>query len=171
MRECIQTVTSELDRLPKGSEFAVLLAGDNVQTLVPLQSVNPDACARAIQALRTARFDGGMDNVPALVSAWELAAERPSSAILWIHGPQPSMFTSIDALTQRWERRPDGPRLFSLEAIPGDNAPLRALDWTPRPQRSTPRHADGRHDTPACRLERYAATAHSAGTGGRRALA
>ncbi|MHB9026926.1 MAG: VIT domain-containing protein [Armatimonadota bacterium] len=131
MRESIPALIRGLESLPTGREFAVLLAGDNVHTVMPLQTVSPAACASTMKALQAARFDGGMDNVLALVSAWELAARHPSSAILWIHGPQPSTFASIDGLTQRWERRPDGPRLFALEAIAGDNAPLRALDRMP----------------------------------------
>ena len=131
MRESIPAVARGLEGLPPGSEFAVLLASDHLQTLIPLQAVTPASRAQAGKVLGAVHLDGGMDNVPALASAWESAAGNPSSAILWIHGPQPLMFASIDGLTQRWERRPNGPRLFSLEAVAGDNAPLRALDWTP----------------------------------------
>ncbi|MHB0935270.1 MAG: VIT domain-containing protein [Armatimonadota bacterium] len=128
MHDSLPAIGSTLDSLPRGSEFAVLAAGDDVQVLAPLQAVTPEACARTAEELRAYRCTGGADNVPALAQAWDLARERPGGAILWIHGPQPLLLDVIGELQQRWERDPDGPRLYALEAVAGDNAPLRELD-------------------------------------------
>jgi hypothetical protein len=128
MQDSIPAIGSALASLPPGSEFAVLAAGDAVQEVAPVQAVTPDACARAAWQLRQFRCIGGTDNVPALVKAWDLASARPGGVILWVHGPQPLLLESISELQQRWERRTDGPRLYALEAVAGDNAPLRELD-------------------------------------------
>jgi hypothetical protein len=102
------------------TDGAVLLASDTVKTLVPLGAWNETAAKRLTRALSTAHFDGGMENVPALIAAWELAAHQPHSAILWIHGPQP-LSRGAEELAQRFTRRPDGPRLYTLQVHPGPN--------------------------------------------------
>ena len=78
--------------------------------------------------LRFARFDGGADNAPALLKAWDLAAEKPGiNAIVWIHSPQPMMLTSIDELRQRWQR-PYGPTLYSVQTSSGSDEIEKRLD-------------------------------------------
>jgi hypothetical protein len=72
-------------------------------------------------------FVGGQDNLPALEAAWD-EAERKGAVIVWIHGPQPVALSPADALLQRWERRPDGPRLVAFALAPGANRVLEALD-------------------------------------------
>lgn len=75
---------------------------------------------------------GGIDNIPALVEAWDLAASVEHGVILWIHGPQPVALSSPDALVQRWRRRPDGPRLIDVPAILGGrNHVLESIDSIP----------------------------------------
>ena len=128
MQESFPAIGNTLASLPRESEFTVLAAGDDVQVLAPLQAVTPETCARAAEALRAYRCTGGADNVPALVKAWDLARTASGGAILWIHGPQPLLLDDIGELQQRWERDPGGPRLYALEAVAGDNAPLRELD-------------------------------------------
>jgi hypothetical protein len=34
------------------------------------------------------------------------------AVVVWIHGPQPVALSSVEPLRQRWERRPEGPRLL-----------------------------------------------------------
>jgi len=66
------------------------------------------------------KFAGGVDNFPALLKAWDLAAEKPgNNAIVWIHGPQLLQFQPMEELRQRWERRPYGPLLYSVQTSPG----------------------------------------------------
>ena len=62
--------------------------------------------------LDNAVFSGGADNVPALLKAWGLAAEKPgNNAIVWVHSPQLLQIQSTDALRQLWESGPYGPAL------------------------------------------------------------
>jgi hypothetical protein len=78
--------------------------------------------------LRFAKFDGGADNAPALLKAWDLAAEKPgNNAIVWIHNPQPMMLASIEELRQRWQR-PYGPKLYSVQTSSGSDEIEKQLD-------------------------------------------
>lgn len=43
----------------------------------------------ALAELAHEKFEGGKDNGPALREILETASETPSSAVLWLHGPQP----------------------------------------------------------------------------------
>jgi len=65
--------------------------------------------------------------VPALEAAWD-EAERRGGVVVWIHGPQPVGLAPTDALLQRWERNPGGPRLVAFALAPGANRVLEALD-------------------------------------------
>ena len=79
--------------------------------------------------LNRAEFGGGADNAPALVKAWELAAEKPGhNVIVWIHSPQLVELGSVDDLRQRWERRPYGPVLYSVQTRPGSDVLEQKLD-------------------------------------------
>jgi hypothetical protein len=81
--------------------------------------------------LGSARFGGGADNTPALVKAWDLAAEKPgNNAIVWIHAPQRLQLHSVWDLTHRWERSPYGPTLYSLQAVSGSDVIEKTLDGT-----------------------------------------
>jgi hypothetical protein len=76
-------------------------------------------------------FAGGRDNLPALVRAWDRAAASPRSAVLWIHGPQPVLLNTTDALRQRYERRPEGPPIHAFQTRGGPNRIMENLDALP----------------------------------------
>ena len=77
----------------------------------------------------SANFEGGADNLPALLYAWDLAASKPgNNAIVWVHGPQPVEFYSVEELRQRWERRPYGPTLYSVQTKIGSDELEKKLD-------------------------------------------
>jgi Vault protein inter-alpha-trypsin domain len=79
--------------------------------------------------LSSAKFVGGADNVPALLKAWDLAAMKAGfNAIVWIHSPQPLQLLSIEELRQRWERRPYGPSLYSIQIGTGSDEIEKKLD-------------------------------------------
>lgn len=81
------------------------------------------------EALRSFETRGGQDNVPALLRAWNLAAQWPGSAIVWIHAPQPMLLDSTEPLTQALERAGhDSPHIFELQAEPGPDRILEKLD-------------------------------------------
>jgi hypothetical protein len=58
--------------------------------------------------------------------------------VLWVHGPQPVLLGGVEGLLQRYERRPDGPRLLMTQASVGPNRICEALD-VPGPFATLPR--------------------------------
>jgi hypothetical protein len=71
--------------------------------------------------------------MPALVRAWDLAADQAPSAIVWIHGPQPLLLEDAEALRQRFQWRAMGtgtntPALYVLQTQPGPNRILEKLN-------------------------------------------
>lgn len=119
---------SAIERLPAGTEVAVLLAADTVVTLLPPTVFEAAKTASLRDQLIAWRPVGGQDNVPALVEAWDLAAQKPGGVIVWIHGPQPVLLSAVDALRQAYERRPGGPILYELQTVSGPNRVLENLD-------------------------------------------
>ncbi len=94
-----------------GPSPIVLLAGDEVEEIQPGD-------------LRSDRFRGGMDSLPALVAAWD----RTRGRVLWVHAAQPALLSSVGPLEERCDRRPDGPALVSLAIAPGPDHVLDDLD-------------------------------------------
>ena len=79
--------------------------------------------------LESANFGGGADNTPALLKAWDLAAETPgNNVIVWVHGPQLMQLEPIEYLKQRWETRPFGPVLYSVRTTAGSDEIEKRLD-------------------------------------------
>ena len=121
------------------TDLRLLTASDSAEiSASPASPRGANSRDDAIRQLRQINPVGGQDNVPALVRAWDLAAERPGSAILWIHGPQPIEMQSVEALRQDWERRPGGPVLYEIQTGTGPNRVLEKLDGV-RAVRSVPR--------------------------------
>ena len=100
-------IGSALDRLPANIGFALLAARDGCEEIIPLQKGTTNLHGGA--ALMKLRSGGGHDNVPALIRAWELAAQAKAGVIVWVHGPQPILLDSVEELRQRFERRANSP--------------------------------------------------------------
>lgn len=103
-------------------EAAYAAADDQV-----LEWSGADAASKLI-ALKT---EGGQDNVPALVRGWDAAAAK-GGAVIWVHGPLPVALTTSEELRQRWERRPEGPRIYDFTVGGGANAVAAGLDGLSR---------------------------------------
>jgi hypothetical protein len=110
--------------LPVGTRVKLVVAGDAVDRVDLPVGAYATTMRETVRALR---FEGGIDNAPALEAAWEVADAQPGGAILWLHGPQP-IAANVEGLQQRWQRRPDSPRLYDLQVIPGKNTVLEGLD-------------------------------------------
>lgn len=120
-------IAAALAQFPAGIELGYFPASD--MTPPAPGAMTPAKAAAAVKALD---FTGGQDNLAALENAWDWAAGGSSmgsaGAILWIHGPQPVLLRSIEPLLQRRQRQPGRVRLYPLEAVPGPNKVLEALD-------------------------------------------
>jgi hypothetical protein len=117
--------------LPVKSDITVLLAGDQVSELWrESKGVSPEW-------LDGAAFEGGCDNVPALVDAWTFASAEPDSAILWLHATQPVELSGGEELLQKWQRLPDYPLLYDMQFDDGPNTVAALLNGLPAIRRIT----------------------------------
>lgn len=118
MQPHLTELADSIQRLPQGIELVALVSDDEVTAL-------NGAVAEKIRRLKPV---GGNDNLSALNQAWDLAAQKPDSVILWIHESKPVLLGNADDLRQRWERRPDNPQLFDLPISGGANRITEKLD-------------------------------------------
>lgn len=87
----------------------------------------------SLKLLEQEKFWGGADNTLALQRAVRTAREDGRGTIVWIHGPQPILLTSIDEVNRELKQSPDVV-LWSLQLAPGRNAVLENLNLTTRVQ-------------------------------------
>ena len=126
MEAYYQAISAALAHLPSNVDFALLLARDGCEELIPLQKGSAELYGGS--ALRNLRTTGGHDNIPALVRAWEMAAGAKAGTVVWVHGPQPVVLDSAEELRQRCERSSTPPRLLAVQTQPGPNRVLERLD-------------------------------------------
>jgi len=146
MRESIPAIAEALQKLPTGIEFGLLLAADQIKMFSSrVQNGSETLYRQAATWLKTADYVGGQDNIRALLRAWELAAKKSDSMIVWIHGPAPILLTAVEILAQKWERRPDNPKLYEIQMRRGPNRIIPKLDGMSAIQ-SVPRLGTPAHD-------------------------
>lgn len=117
-----------LKTLPPNVEVKLLPAGGNGlydEGGSQLRSGKPEEIAGLSEKIANG---GGADNVAALVKAWDVAAEGPHGAVVWVHGPQPLLLRPVEELRQRWERRPDGAMLYAVQTEVGPDRVSEKLD-------------------------------------------
>jgi hypothetical protein len=78
------------------------------------------------------RFVGGQDNLPALMRAYQIAAEERVEAVVWLHGVQPIRFDSQNALEQRVKYGVHKPALVVVDLVGGSNRVLEQLSKASR---------------------------------------
>lgn len=129
MVEPLAELAEVLEKLGGTNEWAVIVAGDEPLWLSPGPAMGEGALplAGAAAALRSLDCRGGHDNLPALLSAWDWAAEA-GGLVVWIHGALPVELTSPESLRQRLERDGVGTRLVTLPVSHGPNRILERLD-------------------------------------------
>lgn len=128
MYKWVSHVEAAVKSLPPKFDVKLVLADADMidgSTVKDLAS-SPD---EIYSALSYANFAGGADNMPALLKAWDLAAEKPgNNAIVWIHDPQLLLTLSPEQLARRWRDRLYGPTLYSVQATRGADEIEKALD-------------------------------------------
>ena len=129
MQPWAQPVAEALAAFPPEIELTMIHAGrDKVEVFEPNPVQGEQARNLISTKLPSLSFKGGCDNTEALDQAWDSASGKSDSVILWIHGPQPVLLGNPEILIQKWERRPDGPKLLSLQVIPGPDKLMEKLD-------------------------------------------
>jgi hypothetical protein len=143
MKSYLTAITEGLGQMAESRPVTVLYAGDETKTI---DSSSTSALRRGLQRQE---YAGGLDNVDALVQAWEAASRGKGGSILWLHLPKPVVFDSLAPLIQSYERRPNGPPLFVFPMGIGPNRVLERLNGF-APMRQISRSGSVRED-----LERW----------------
>ena len=125
-------IAADIAKLPPSCRFALLRAGDQVTELAPMRAATAANLRKAADAIENAEYCGGIDNRPALLRAYKMAA-CGRSAIIWIHGPQPFAFdTRTQRLLNLYHNRSNAPALYAVAASDGRNGALADLETTGR---------------------------------------
>lgn len=117
MKEFQNEIAGAIRNISGGAETALVLTGGNGfnrETAAPNAFVG--SAGDIASKIENAEFGGGTDAVEALAKAWELAQERPESAIVWVHSAQPVELAAPGDLQQMWTRRAGSPVLYSLQS-------------------------------------------------------
>ncbi|MEN6309138.1 MAG: VIT domain-containing protein [Anaerohalosphaeraceae bacterium] len=127
MQDYMQQIADAIRDIPARCPIHLMIAGDAiVQKEFPAR---PDGNLSSVSdEIRTITCAGGIDNVPALAAAWDIASASGKSAIVWIHSLQPQIFEGTESLQQAWSRRPSGPKLVELQVRAGMNRVLEELE-------------------------------------------
>jgi len=124
MEDLSEQIAAAVKSIPPGFDVKMVMADANGDDSNVASGVDTIA-----NAIRTATYAGGADNVPALLRAWDLASEKPgNNAIVWVHRPQLIQMYATEELRQRWERRPYGPLLYSIQTESGPDVVIKKLD-------------------------------------------
>jgi hypothetical protein len=83
MKSHVKELIAALQNMPANVKTSVLLPTDG-------QQMEPVDLKQGIAMIEKAKFDGGKDNLQAVIKAAEAAGETHHGAVLWVHGPQPS---------------------------------------------------------------------------------
>ena len=129
MHKWVPHLQNAVASLPRDFDVKMIPGDAEIVDGLNLVKYNSDNPADIESALRGVNFVGGADNLPGLVKAWDLAAEKPgNNAIVWIHDPQRILIRPAEELKQRWNNRPYGPTLYSVQATRGADEIEKALD-------------------------------------------
>ncbi len=116
-----KTIVRLLPKLPHHMELKVLIASDEVLDISGSKPAKASSDYSFIEdKILAHHFEGGQDNIPALVAAMDMAGTE-NSVIIWIHGPQPVILSSPENLAQYWERYLNPPLLYDLQTDNGPN--------------------------------------------------
>jgi hypothetical protein len=127
-REAGRALVSALDRVPAGLRVGLVVA-DQAERSVPIAPWSSEQRERVAEAIEGSDFEGGEDNVPALVKALD-ALPGSNGAILWVHGPQPLAFRGSASRLEQWlQRAPNAPRLLRYQHQAGRAFVLPGLRW------------------------------------------
>ncbi|MGA1869596.1 MAG: VIT domain-containing protein [bacterium] len=129
MKESMSDIADALIHVPAGIDFGVIVASDSIIELTDgIQPADLQQLRMNADKIRKIKCRGGCDNIPSLSRAWEMAAERPKSTIVWIHSAQPIIVHTVEVLRQKWERRPGNPRLYDIQVAQGPNKIIEELE-------------------------------------------
>lgn len=137
MADLATALTGALDAVAPGRVMGLIVAGDEPASVAPRPWSRQQA-ARVRAVLAATRFRGGQDDRAALAAALG-AMPRADATLLWLHGAQPTRFTSPEpALEQALDRLPALPRLVRYQIAPGRAMTLAGHPWFDRARLPSP---------------------------------
>ncbi|MDT8390129.1 MAG: VIT domain-containing protein [Lentisphaeria bacterium] len=123
MRAQAERLAEELGAASPGCPVSLILAADTPVLLADRTS-SPAEIRNALDGIT---YIGGMDGVPALLMALDLAARQGNSPILWLHGPQPVELAPSENIAQYYDRREGTTPVIDGRLISGGNLVATAL--------------------------------------------
>lgn len=128
-----KSVIAAIKKLPTNIKLEFIVASDQAQLLHPLSVLSNEAKERLILKLKNMKLSGGADNIQSLELALDhsLTSDKSkSSAVVWIHGPQPYLLKSMSYLNQFWQRKKHKVTLYYVPTEPGVNEIIKAMPKT-----------------------------------------
>ena len=124
MKEAQPQIAEALRQLSSGLDASVIVASDSIEELVPLRGVDAMFRTELENKLEHFHWAGGQDNLPALIKAWDMAAEKPGGVVVWIHGPQPLLLEDGEQIEQRllWRFGDAAPVIHELQTTSGPDS-------------------------------------------------
>jgi Vault protein inter-alpha-trypsin domain len=124
-----EKLVAAINNLPAETDVSLVMTNGNaLNREVSYPNSFNGKPAEIAEKIKSATFDGGTDNLPALTKAWDLASEKPNSIVLWIHSPQPFKFSTSNELAQRLTRRPNETTIYSVSTASGFDEVEKELD-------------------------------------------
>ncbi len=124
-----ENIISAIQNLPEDTEVGLVLThGNALNTGRSYPNSTIGRPSEIAEILKQTEFDGGTDNLPALTKAWDLAAEKEGSVVIWMHAPQPYKFSTSNDLAQRLFRRPNKTEIYSFSNANGFDVIEKELD-------------------------------------------
>ncbi|MBX9666803.1 MAG: hypothetical protein K2X93_04255 [Candidatus Obscuribacterales bacterium] len=90
MKPHVAGIKKALSKLPADLKTSLVVASPTTG-----KAPNIYELGEGLENLKLAAFDGGQDNLEAIVAASSVAGESKRGAVLWIHGPQPGFNREI----------------------------------------------------------------------------
>jgi len=115
-------IADAVSKLAPGCEVSVLVGNDEAEKLFVAPGRLDEAGVKTLTSeMRHLHCGGGKDNLPALVEAWDEAANTEGAVIIWVHDAQPELLSPTDSLQQRIERSGRRVPIYDLQVHAGPN--------------------------------------------------
>lgn len=126
MKPFAKELSNAIGKLPENVETTLIIASDKASRgNLSFSAEVPKQIQRRI--VRNS-YAGGQDNIPALETAWDLAAAVENGVVLWIHDSDPVLLSAESGLRQRLERNVMRTRLLEFQTQNGPGRIAEKLD-------------------------------------------
>ncbi len=124
LKDSCAEVRNALATIPAGLNAVVYFIPETSKEKRDQGQFKPMSIKDALSKITPASFVGGQDNTKVLRDVMETASERTSSAVLWIHGPQPVATKAAEANAPELINKL---HLYDFEIVHGPNLALQSL--------------------------------------------